>query len=438
MTDDDPGPELLEAVPLEAFVYLFPLVLMELTRRQMTNVADPGPLAGPEGGLVHLRRFPPGDFKGVVRPNFDTLYSTGWFDVAATPYVVTAPEATGYVMLPVLDLWTDVVAAPGVRTNGSAPFRFAICHRDYRGPLPDGVDRIDVATGSCWMIGRVATDSPTEYGSAHRFQDGMTAEPLDPAAVAPPVVDPDLDMRTPPLRQIRQLGDEAFVELGLRLLGRHGPHPTDWAVLTRMARLGLVGDPGFAVDALDPAVRAALDGLVERGHRHLRRAVPTMANIVNGWQMNVDGMGVYGNSYLRRAVVSQLGLGANPPEDAVYPSLLADAEGAPVSGDHRYRIRMEAADLPPVGAFWSVTAYDAKGFTVPNELDRYALGDRSPLAYGADGSLELTLGVGPGDGPPENWLPIPEGPVIVTMRLYLPGPEVLDGRWRPPPVVRVD
>jgi hypothetical protein len=244
-------------------------------------------------------------------------------------------------------------------------------------------------------------------------------------------------MRTPPLRQVRQLGDDAFVELGLRLLGRHGPHPTDWAVLTRMARLGLVGDPGFAVDDLDPAVRTALAGLVERGHRHLRGAVPTMANIVNGWQMNVDGMGVYGNAYLRRAVVAQLGLGANPPEDAVYPTLLADSEGAPVTGGHTYRIHFDAADLPPVGAFWSVTAYDGSGFTVPNGLDRYALGDRAPLAYGADGSLELTLGVRPGDGQPENWLPIPEGPVIVTMRLYLPGPEVLNGRWRPPPVVRV-
>jgi len=437
MTEDDRRPELLEAVTLEAFTYLYPLVLMELTRRQMTNVDGPAPNRGPEGALVHLRRFPPGDFKGVVRPNFDTLYSTGWFDVAATPYVVTVPEATGYVMLPVLDHWSEVVAAPGVRTNGTAPTRFAICHRDFAGALPGGVARIDVPTRTCWLLGRVATDGPADYAAARRFQDGLSVEALDTASVPPAAVDPAVDMGTPPLRQVRDLGDAGFMELGLRLLGRHGPHPTDWAVLTRMARLGLVGDAAFSVDALDDAVLGAVDGLVARGHRFLRESAATMANIVNGWQMNVDGMGVYGNSYRRRAVVAMLGLGANPPEDAVYPTLLADSDGAPITGDHTYRIHVEAADLPPVDAFWSVTAYDGNGFTVPNELDRYALGDRAPLVYAADGSLDLTLGVRPVDGPPENWLPIPEGPVIITMRLYLPHERVLNGRWRPPPVVRV-
>jgi hypothetical protein len=156
---------------------------------------------------------------------------------------------------------------------------------------------------------------------------------------------------------------------------------------------------------------------------------------VDGWQMNVDTMGVYGNFYVKRAIVAMIGLGANSAEDAVYPVLMADADGDPVVGDTDYVLHFEKEQLPPVNAFWSVTMYDAQGFQAANELNRFAIGDRDALQYGADGSLDLYLQhESPGKDKESNWLPAPTGPLGVTMRLYSPQSPVLHGTWTPPPL----
>jgi hypothetical protein len=154
--------------------------------------------------------------------------------------------------------------------------------------------------------------------------------------------------------------------------------------------------------------------------------------------MNTDSVGVYGDFYLKRAIVAMIGLGANPVDDAVYPLSMADADGAPIDGSHDYILHFEASELPPVEAFWSVTMYDAEGFQAANELNRFAIGDRDDLTFGTDGSLDLYLQhERPAPERVPNWLPAPRGPLGVTMRLYAPRPEVLDGRWAPPPIRRV-
>jgi len=149
-------------------------------------------------------------------------------------------------------------------------------------------------------------------------------------------------------------------------------------------------------------------------------------------------MGSYGASYLQRANIARIGIGANLVEDAVYPLLLHDSSGDEPVGDHNYVLHFDADRLPPVDAFWSVTMYDGEGFPVLNPLDRYALGDRDPLVYSDDGSLDPNIGhESPGPDRESNWLPAPLGPLGVTMRLYAPRPEILDGRWDPPPLKRI-
>jgi hypothetical protein len=144
---------------------------------------------------------------------------------------------------------------------------------------------------------------------------------------------------------------------------------------------------------------------------------------------------VYGNAYLKRATVALGGLGANPPEDAVYPILLVDSDGDSTRGEQNYVVHFDADKLPPVDAFWSITMYDAEGYQVANELDRFAIGDRDQLTYNSDGSLDILIqNTNPGPDRQANWLPAPTGPLGITMRLYAPRPEILDGRWAPPPV----
>jgi hypothetical protein len=150
-------------------------------------------------------------------------------------------------------------------------------------------------------------------------------------------------------------------------------------------------------------------------------------------------MGVYGNSYLKRAIIAMVGLGANPPEDAVYPMSVVDAEGKPLDAASKYVLRFKKDEIPPVEAFWSLTLYDQDGFPVPNELKRQALGDRDKLKFHSDGSLEIYIQAGsPGKDRKANWLPAPKsGPFGVVLRLYAPKREVLDHRWVPPAVQRV-
>ncbi len=168
-------------------------------------------------------------------------------------------------------------------------------------------------------------------------------------------------------------------------------------------------------------------------------SVRTVGTRVNGWTIIKDNVGVYGNAYLQRALVALVGLGANPPEDAVYPLLIADGDGEPITGEHDYVVHFDADELPRVAAFWSVTMYDYEGYQVANEVNRFAIGDRDPLTYNANGSLDLYLQhTNPGPERACNWLPAPSGPLGVTMRLYAPKRSVLDGTWSPPPVRKAD
>lgn len=163
----------------------------------------------------------------------------------------------------------------------------------------------------------------------------------------------------------------------------------------------------------------------------------TLARVANGWSMNTDTMGVYGNYYLKRAIVAQVGLGANLPEDAIYPLNLADDGGQPLDGAHKYTISFDSNSMPPVNAFWSVTLYDAEGFQVANGLDRFAVSSWMPFKYDPDGSLTLYVqNESPGPDKETNWLPAPKGAFNLTMRLYSPKSEALTGKWNPPLVVR--
>src|SRR5262249_3156508 len=218
---------------------------------------------------------------------------------------------------------------------------------------------------------------------------------------------------------------------------RPAPQRGDWSRGAGIRRVGLEPGASLDYDRLAPAVRAALDAAPGNGLGHMREALPRMARIANGWQMNTDSMGVYGNFYVKRAVVGMVGLGANQAEDAIYPLNVGDADGRQLDGDHDYVLHFAADELPPVAAFWSVTMYDDAGFQAPNVLNRFAIGDRDDLTYSNDGSLDLYLQhESPGPELESNWLPAPRGPLGVTMRLYAPTAEALDGRWNPPAIRR--
>jgi hypothetical protein len=205
-----------------------------------------------------------------------------------------------------------------------------------------------------------------------------------------------------------------------------------------MKRIGMEPGKSFDFDKLDPAVKKALESASEEAQQLMTWKLPTLARVANGWSMNTDTMGVYGNYYLKRAIITQIALGMNVPEDAFYPINLFDDSGKPLDGANKYMIRFDKGATPPANAFWSVTLYDSEGFQVANVLNRFAVSSWMPFNINLDGSLDLYLqNESPGKDKEANWLPAPKGAFNVNLRIYSPRADAINGKWNPPPVKKV-
>jgi hypothetical protein len=441
------SPEEIYALARDAYLYAYPIVTMEATMRQATNVPDATTveLRAPINQFAHARAYPKAGQKDVVRLNFDTLYSAAWVDVRTDAAILSVPDTGGrYYLLPMLDMWSDVFAVVGSRTTGTKPGNYAIVPPEWSGSLPPDVVVIVAPTPLVWILGRTKTDGPADYAEVHKVQEGFKLTPLSQwgTSYVPPKslpTDPSVDSTTPPSLQVEKIDGVGMLTRLAELLVKYPTHTNDNPILLRLRALGIeVGKP-FDGAKLDPKMAAIIDRAAKDAQDSMRVAMTKIGDQIDGWTIARETIGTYGTSYLRRASVAMGGLGANLPEDAVYPVAFADESGKPLNGESRYVLHFEKGKLPPADAFWSITMYDKNGFQVPNPIDRYALGSKDELAYDADGSLDIYVqAVSPGKDKERNWLPAPKGEFQPTMRLYSPRREVLDGAWAPPPFVKVN
>ena len=436
--------EAAHAIGMDAYVYFYSLLSMDVTRKQLTNIEAGKEFGkGPMNMFVNIPAYPPADFKGVVRSNFDTLYSSAWLDLTKEPMIVSVPDTDGrYYLLPMLDMWSDVFASPGWRTTGTKAGNFLVTPPGWTGTVPEGMTEIKAPTPYLWVIGRTKTDGEADYETVHKIQAGYKVMPLSQqgkSVTLPPVkIDPTVDMKTPPKIQVDTMSAAEYFAYAAELLKMNPPHATDQPIIARMKDIGIEVGKSFDFEKLDPVVQKALESVPAEALSLMEWKVASLARIANGWSMNTDTMRVYGNYYLKRAIIAQIGLGANLPEDAIYPLNLGDSEGKPLDGQNNYVMHFEKGQTPPVNAFWSITLYDNEGFQVGNVLNRFAVSSYMPFKYNDDGSLDLYFqNQSPGKDLEANWLPAPQGAFNLTMRLYGPKSDALTGKWNPPAVKRV-
>jgi hypothetical protein len=238
------------------------------------------------------------------------------------------------------------------------------------------------------------------------------------------------------------MGTSGYLSPMAKLMCRDAPAaPEDAAMLARMARIGLEPRKPFDLGALDPAARAALQGLPQAALKKIEARKDSLGAVVDGWVVS-KGLGVYGTDYLKRAVVAAFGWPANLQADAVYPYTDVDGTGQKLSGANRYTLTFAKGQTPPVHGFWSITMYmiDQGWWFVPNRLNKFTVSPRNRLAYNADGSLTLHVqNESPGKDREANWLPAPGDDFLLMLRMYWPRatpPSIIDGTWKPPAVQR--
>lgn len=426
------SPSEVREIAGRAYVYAYPLVLLEVTESAM-----------PVNHLMHISAFPDASFRLIVRPNADTLYSTAWLDVSKEPILLHVPDTGGrFVLLQFIDAWTETFADPGKRTTGTSEAWFAIVGPGWSGRLPENVIRLDAPTNQVWLLGRTQTNGASDYDNVHAFQHGMRLVFLGefPGEEKEPGKPPDLHRAagaTPPDR-VKAMQPTEFFAAFARAMKANPPHAADEPVIAELARIGLVPGQDFDPSKLTSEKLQALNEGARAAAERIEKFVPSGGAVKPGWTSFQGTLGRYGTNYMARAVTARVAIGANPPEDAVYMSSSADGSGQVLNGSERYWMHFDATGLPPVQAFWSVTAYDKDGYFVANPMNRYAIGDRDRLRFNSDGSLDLFIqSQNPGPDHESNWLPSGDGPFNLTIRLYWPKQAILDGRWHPPALERL-
>ena len=419
-----------------------PLVYIEKQIDLVSHVTKPeGPFA-PINQFAHYREFPDASNKSVVGLNVDTLYSLASLDLSSGPIILSVPEmGNRFWIMQLIDAWNNVPHAPGSRTVGSKGGNFAIVGPNWKGKLPAGLTELRIATNLAMIGGRTYTANKEEYATVHALQDQYRLVPLSEwgKPYTPPdnvPLRPGVDSKTPvPTQVLTMSPDHFFGRLNALLVG-NPPEPADPPKMERIARLGIMPGAPFSMAALGPEVRKGIEEGVAAGQTQMRET--QRGKNVNGWDIALD-MGRYGANYPYRASWTFYGVGGNLPEDAIYPFAAKDGDGNLLNGASKYVLHFTKAEIPPVNAFWSLTMYDADSYLVPNPINRYALGDRSGMKLGEDGSLTIYIqSETPGTQSQANWLPAPkEGEFRVALRLYAPKKEVADGTWSPPPIKRV-
>ena len=447
-------PQEAAAIAEEAYIYGYSLITTEVTRVQMSNVDKIAGLSAPAGQFINVKRYPPGDYRGVSAPNADTLYSLAWVDVGAEPMVFSHPDmGDRFYLFPMYSLWMPVIDSPGKRTAGGAAANYLITGPGWQGEVPVGMKQIKSPTNYLVILGRTYADGTEEdYKAVNALQEQYKLVPLSsfgkPFTYKAPPVDPKpgFSMTDKPQAVIEAMDLSAYFNMMARLMGSSAPPaPEDAAIVAKMAKIGLVPGQSFDITGLDAAAQTALQDIPKTATAKILAQKQTSGTNVNGWLIPAAA-GVYGDDYLQRALIAAFGWPANLPQDAVYPYAEKDGASQTLSGADKYTLTFPKGQTPPVDGFWSITMYIEDGglWFYPNPLNKFTVSMRDNPKLNDDGSLTLYFQhESPGDDKTANWLPAPEGDFTLMMRMYWPKetpPSILPpgkGTWQPPAVTKV-
>jgi len=432
----------------EAFVYGFPMVTNYAVFHEYFVDASSPEFKAPINQLYNTARvYTPKD-TAIVTPNSDTPYSFVAMDLRAEPFVICNPEIEEgrYFSVQLVDMYTFNFGYMGSRTTGNGAACHMISGPAWKGEKPAGIaEAFPSETDFAIALIRTQLFDSADLENVKKIQAGYRGEPLSkflPQSPPPPA--PKVEW--PAIDKARADSDPfAYLNFVLQFAPPTGPAAVEVPLRARFARIGVEAGKPFPAGALTPEQKAELEAGMKSGLAKIKQRVATLGKDENGWRVATDGFGdrqAYAGDWTLRAAAAMAGIYGNDAAEALYPLLATDSAGQkPDASANRYTLTFPAGQLPPVDAFWSVTMYDGKTqLLIDNPIDRYLI--NSPmlphLKKNPDGSLTLYVQKdSPGADQEANWLPAPDGPIYLVMRLYWPKEAALTGAWKPPAVQRV-
>ncbi|MEG0324147.1 MAG: DUF1254 domain-containing protein, partial [Raoultibacter sp.] len=378
----------------EAYLYAYPLMLLEHVKRMATNTEYPTYEKAPVNQLFHAHELMTPKMRTLTRGNVDTVYSQTYLDLKAEPIVMRKPATDRYCSVQLFDGYsnTPVILGTGA-LGGSDQHDYALVGPGWEGTLPEGVIEVPVQTNLVWLLIRTKLLGPEDIENVYAIQQAMDLQPLSAYGTdyTPPkgVYRPDYDYVA--IEKVASLSVQEYFELFNELAIDNPAAPEDEPALQRFAPWNIGAGLTFDFDALDPEIQEAISYLPNLlGLEFSSKYAKTIDS--NGWRFLDESVGQFGTDYVFRAIVAYGGF-ANPVSMAVYPSMSMKASGTPLSGDKNYVLHFEPGMLPPHGkdGWWSLTAYSGPGYVIENELDRYNISDSSDLKFNEDGSLDLYI-----------------------------------------------
>ncbi len=445
-------PEEAQAIAKEAYIYGFPMVMNYKTLYNYVIDTSNPEYKGPFNHLsCDARLFTPDD-KAIVTPNADTPYCMFWMDLRAEPMVLSVPEMEKerFYHFQLIDLYTHNFAYVGTLTTGNGAGTFLLAGPDWHGEKPDGItDVIRSETDLVFNVTRTQLFGPDDLERVKEIQDAYELQPFSsflgteapPAAATP---------EFPVWVEGAQFDERFFGYLDLMMALIEKPGAREEELWGRLAELGIGTGNSFDFKALDPEIQEALTAGVAEGFGAIEEFVAQYSSdpLVSGKIFGTRDFLVesarenYGleSADILRAVAAHMGLYGNSAAEAIYPIYLIDAEQQPLNAStNRYTVTFAEGQLPPVKAFWSLTMYDgATQLFIDNPFERYLLNSTmmEQFQVAKDGSLTLYIQKdSPGKALESDWLPAPDGPFYMVLRLYGPEAEALEGVWMPPPAV---
>jgi hypothetical protein len=434
-------PKEIQLVAEAGYVYGYPLVLLDVMRRIHTAVPFPTSHGAPVNQFAHSRFVPGPHTKEPFRPFADSLRSVAWLDLSKEPIILSVPPTDRYYVLSVFSAWGDLIDSVSPRTCGMKGGRFVLVGPRWRGELPDDVRRIMAPAETLWINGRIQAAGVEDIQTVHGVQDQLRLTPLSESGktVLPHSAPfrPYIDRETPPEQQVARLAAPAFFSRLSRLMQKNPPQVFDSPMIGRLGRLGFLPHGNFSFETLPSNTVQAMNTAVPAAQLIIASAAKASTKQVNNWSMKVHP-GCFESNYLTRAVAAQNAYWGALAEDVIAFHASVDQAGDGLRGTDQYVLHFDPEHTPPVRAFWSITVYDSRQLLPDNAIQRHFIGDRDRLRHDSDNSLSIYLQHDwPGTSKDSNWLPVPKDPFNLILQLYWPKPEVLNGKWRPPAVMRV-